>query len=199
MQRLANRRLQPLGHLTVVCKCNRKRDLPTRHFSRIKATDFRVSAIADFLGNPATNRGRRGDSFRDSACESRHYAGCSLEQALLSPARPVWLCLRTRPIDNGRRPASDGASSASGRGLSIRPRRFHSRGGAATDRCPVQRATAHRCAWTPTAASALVSSSRNACFREWVRRRPATQPDVAFSTSSGAHATHAATSVAAWA
>ena len=43
---LANRRLQPLGHLTADCKCNRNGHLANPHFSRVKAFELPQSRIS---------------------------------------------------------------------------------------------------------------------------------------------------------
>ena len=45
--RLANRRLQPLGHLTALGKCNKKRDLAVWHFSQVEAAAFQCFKVAD--------------------------------------------------------------------------------------------------------------------------------------------------------
>jgi ECF sigma factor len=47
-RRLANRRLQPLGHLTAEAKCTRNQHLADPHFTLREATVFQTVAIVEF-------------------------------------------------------------------------------------------------------------------------------------------------------
>ena len=96
--RLANRRLQPLGHLTATCRFSRKQDLLTRHFLRIKATVFGPPQTQIPLRNYAINRGRRGDSFGDSAFKTRKNRPPFLARTLpAEKASSLALCPRVCP------------------------------------------------------------------------------------------------------
>ena len=93
---LANRRLQPLGHLTAPCKSKRKLDLPIRHFSESSRRFFRTAATADFFRNSAIKRGQRRDSLGGSAFRTRQdwtallVRTVAAGEAWHSQKRPEW-------------------------------------------------------------------------------------------------------------